>query len=491
MQVKLGIISFLLVSLGALAYATAPAITSFTPSSALSTRWSPLPAQNFTTPPTVYFNGVKAIDIWVNYTTITAKVPAGAVSGPISVTTSGGTALSAGVFTVTNPVIPPPTITSFTPNSGYEYTQVTITGANFTTPPSVSFNGAAAQDIWVNSTTITARVPAGAGSGPITVTTSGGTVTSAGAFTVTKTAHPAAHHHLLHPDQRRNILRGHHHRTNFNHASSVQFNGVPSVFKLVNSTTITAKVEASYCSGSISVTTPGGTASTATYFIAGNGVYAPGINSIDNAEMVWVPGGSFTMGPAEAADGANGTAHQVTLNGYWIYTNEVTVAQYLAFLSANPTYISPDSGSHLPPWPGDWIDQAGNSIPWCNSSSWTDPAMQQMPIVNVSWNDAFAYATWAGVSLPTEAQYEYAARGPAENNYPWGGTATQADPDNGWNQANCANALNTVFNDITTVPVGSFPMGSSWCGTQDLAGNVLEWCADWFGNYSDTRSPTP
>ena len=114
-----------------------------------------------------------------------------------------------------------------------------------------------------------------------------------------------------------------------------------------------------------------------------------------------------------------------------------------------------------------------------------------MPIVNVAWADAQAYATWAGVSLPTEAQYEYAARGPAENNYPWGGTATAADPGNGWNQNNCANAWNSYEENISTWPVGSFPAGASWCGAEDLAGNVWEWCADWYGDYSNTPVTNP
>jgi len=200
------------------------------------------------------------------------------------------------------------------------------------------------------------------------------------------------------------------------------------------------------------------------------------------------------MGSSDAEDGGNasyGETQQVTLSGYWIYKYQVTVAQYLAFLTANPNYISPDSGSHLPPWPGPWTDYSGNSISWCNSSRWTDPAMQQMPIVNVSWNDATAYATWAGVSLPTEAQYEYAARGPQENNYPWGGTATAADPYNGWDQTKCANYYNSYSQKISTSSVGSFPAGASWCGAQDLAGNVCEWCQDWLGDYSSTPVTNP
>jgi len=114
-----------------------------------------------------------------------------------------------------------------------------------------------------------------------------------------------------------------------------------------------------------------------------------------------------------------------------------------------------------------------------------------MPIVDVTWYDCAAYATWAGVSLPTEAQYEYAVRGPQGNNYPWGGTATAADPTNGWDGTKCANYYNSYDVGISTWPVGSFPSGASWCGAQDLAGNVWEWCADWYGDYSSTPVTNP
>ena len=178
------------------------------------------------------------------------------------------------------------------------------------------------------------------------------------------------------------------------------------------------------------------------------------------------------------------TTQQVTLTGYWIYTDEVTVAQYLAFCAA--------TGHVQPTWPGNWIDYNDlNSISWCNSSDWTDPAMQQQPIVDVDWYDAEAYAAWAGVSLPSEAQYEYAARGPEENNYPWGGTATATDPCNGWDQTKCANCWNSYDVCISTWPVGSFPQGASWCGAEDLAGNVWEWCQDWYGDYSSTPVTNP
>ncbi|MGO8673392.1 MAG: formylglycine-generating enzyme family protein [Capsulimonadaceae bacterium] len=164
------------------------------------------------------------------------------------------------------------------------------------------------------------------------------------------------------------------------------------------------------------------------------------INPKDGAEMIQIPAGPFQMGDTDQSDNP---VHTVTLSSYYIYKNDVTVAMYKKFCAA--------TGHAMPPAP-DWG--------WDKSN---------YPIVNVTWNDATAYCKWAGVHLPTEAQWEKAARGTDGRQYPWG---------NDWDPAKCANSVGTSITSPT--PVGSFPAGASPYGAMDMAGNVWNWCSDWY-----------
>jgi len=175
--------------------------------------------------------------------------------------------------------------------------------------------------------------------------------------------------------------------------------------------------------------------------------------------MVWVPAGEFLMGSTDAdneADTDEKPQHKVYLDGYWIYKTEVTVAQYRKFCQA--------TGRQMPPEP-EW--------------KWQDTH----PIVNVTWDDAAAYAQWAGAALPTEAQWEKAARGPDGRLYPWG---------NDWDGAKCVNSARGNAPGGTK-PVGGMPAGASPYGCLDMAGNVWEWCADWYDGsyYKNTPSGNP
>ena len=193
----------------------------------------------------------------------------------------------------------------------------------------------------------------------------------------------------------------------------------------------------------------------------------------DGKRMLYVPSGWFTMGTADADVRHLSTRsgdtpgrfsdetpeHRVFLEAFYIDETPVTKAEYHGFLNANPLYAVP------PGW-----DRVQCTYP---------PRQGEQPVVNVSWEDARAYAAWADKQLPTEAQWEKAARGSDRRIYPWG---NEFDPTrcNIWEIA--------LFD---TTPVTRYaPRGNSPYGVIDMAGNVWEWCADWYAADYYSRSPS-
>jgi len=176
-------------------------------------------------------------------------------------------------------------------------------------------------------------------------------------------------------------------------------------------------------------------------------VYDLWVNPVDEAVYVYVPAGEFTMG---AGDGESDEqpVHRVHLDDFWIMRTEVTNAQY------------------------DRCVRAGVCTAPSNSV-WRDVRFADHPVTDVSWDQASVYAQWVGGSLPTEAQWEKAARGTDLRAYPWG------------DQEPTVSLLNFEGSGIGgTSAVGSYPIGASPYGALDMAGNVWEWVADWYdGSY--------
>ncbi len=170
--------------------------------------------------------------------------------------------------------------------------------------------------------------------------------------------------------------------------------------------------------------------------------------------MVLVKGGNYDAGPDQgfARKGLEKRAMKVSLKPFFIDRTEVTVADYLKYMK---TLKPEEMKAHLP---STWKMLGDNSLA-------PPSGKDECPVAGVSFNDAFAYAAWAGKRLPTEEEWEAAARGPKAFRYPWGENY----------EAGRANDREAAKND--TLPVGSAPTGASPFGCLDLAGNVEEWTA--------------
>jgi len=168
----------------------------------------------------------------------------------------------------------------------------------------------------------------------------------------------------------------------------------------------------------------------------------------DTAEMVYIPAGSFTMGDTHGdGDRDERPVHQVFVNAFWLDRTEVTNAQFARFAG---------TGTYTPE--GEWQREAVGK--------------DQHPVVDVTWHDAVAYCRWAGKRLPTEAEWEYAARGTDGRKYPWGNTWEEGRARYYGNGAN-----------ETTAAVGSYPAGASLLAVLDLAGNAWEWTSSRYKPY--------
>jgi formylglycine-generating enzyme required for sulfatase activity len=180
------------------------------------------------------------------------------------------------------------------------------------------------------------------------------------------------------------------------------------------------------------------------------------IRGSDGIEMVFIPGGTFIMGSIkDQGDEDESPQHEVFVNGYYIDVHEVTNREYKKFVDA--------TGHRVP-----FVDAE-----WAAPYNWTHGTYPEgrgdYPVVLVSWDDAKAYADYVGERLPTEAEWEKAARGGlVAKSYPWGEGVDETVAN--------YHVSDTAKEDLR--PVMSYPPNSF--GLYDMAGNVWEWCSDWY-----------
>jgi len=176
------------------------------------------------------------------------------------------------------------------------------------------------------------------------------------------------------------------------------------------------------------------------------------VSNKDGMTLLYVPAGEFTMG-SDNGNADEKPVHQVNLDAFWIDLTEVTNSMYAKCVK---------DGKCDPP---------SSTKSYTHDNYYGNSQFDNYPVIYVSWDNAKAYCTWADRRLPTEAEWEKAARGTNANVYPWGNNAPNSNLLN----------YNNVVGDTTAV--GKYPNGKSLYGAYDMAGNVWEWVADW---YSDT-----
>ncbi len=207
-------------------------------------------------------------------------------------------------------------------------------------------------------------------------------------------------------------------------------------------------------------------------------------------EMVRVPAGPFLMGTAEG-EPSEGPPRTVRLKAFWIDRLEVSNAAFAAFVAATGHRTSAERRGTGWVWDGRWREVAGADWRHPHGSASSLAGLERHPVVQVSWEDAKAYCGWRRARLPTEAEWEKAARGTDGRPYPWGwappreGTRVRAS----YGSEVCCRA-DAADGYLTTAPVGAFPAGRSPYGAEDMAGNVWEWVEDWFAPDFYRRAPS-
>lgn len=217
------------------------------------------------------------------------------------------------------------------------------------------------------------------------------------------------------------------------------------------------------------------------------------VSPTDGMTMLFVPAGPFKMGSDTDASEER-PAHTVTLDAFWIDRTEVTNAMFRKFLQATNYPIDAEQGGTRVVFntsKKDWEDTKGADWQHPRGPSSNIDGMDDYPVVQVNWNDATAYCKWAGRRLPTEAEWEKAARGTDGRTFPWG---SQTPTGYFLNFADRNLDTSWATKDVDdgyqfTSPVGHYPFGVSPYGALDMAGNVWEWVSDWYSDAYYANSP--